>query len=155
MQINQGAAVDHGLGQGCGLNQVKPVIVGAGQFEVRGVVDVQRRRDVDHAQAPYAGRMVQRQPMRHAPAAVVPAHIKRRHVQRRHELDHVLGHGTLAVVAVVRQVRRLGRVAVAAQVGHDQIKVLVELARHTVPHHMGLWKAVQQQQHRPHTRHAA
>jgi hypothetical protein len=36
----------------------------------------------------------------------------------------VLRHGALAVVAVVGQARRVGRIAVAAQVGHDQEEVV-------------------------------
>jgi hypothetical protein len=96
----------------------------------------------------HARRVVQRQPVRHAPAPVVSAQGERGDAQRVHHLNEVLRQGALAVVAVVRQARRVRRIAVAAQVGQDQEEVVPEALRHAVPHRVGLGEAVQQEQRR-------
>ena len=104
---------------------MKPVVVGTRKLEVGGGIHVQRGRDVDHAQALHPRRVVQRQPVRHAAAPVMAAHVELRHAQRVHHRHHVLRHRAFAVGAVVWPAGRLGRVAVAAQIGHDQKKRVV------------------------------
>jgi hypothetical protein len=63
-----------------------------------------------------------------------------------HRLHHVLCHAAFAVAAVVRQCGRFTRVTIAAQVGHDQVEVLLQALRDAVPHDMGLWETMQQEQ---------
>ena len=146
VQVGQWVAVNHGLGQGRGLDQMEPVVVGAGKGHVGGGVHVERGRNVDHAQLAHPARVVQRQAVRHPATAVVAADREARHAQRVHQLNQVLCQGALAVIAVVGQAGWLAGVAVAPQVGHYQVKVLGQSRRNALPHHMGLREAVQQQQ---------
>ena len=83
------------------------MVVGAREIEVGARVHVQRRRDVDHAEPAHARRVVQRQPVRHAAAPVVSAQGERGDAQRVHHRNEVLRQGAFAVVAVVRQARRV------------------------------------------------
>ena len=96
----------HDFRQWRGLQHVKPVVVGAGKFHVghgqaAAFVHVQRGRNVDHAELFDAVRMVQRQPVRHAPAPVVAAEVKLVNAQHLHHLRHVIGHAALAVIGVI------------------------------------------------------
>ena len=124
---------------------MEPVVVRGRERLVGGVVHVERRRDVDDAQLLDALGMVDREPVRHAPAPVVSAQEEALATKRVHHADEVERHRAFAVVAVVGQPRRLGGIAVPAQVGeHDEV-VLPQRLRHAVPHHVSLWEAVQQQ----------
>jgi hypothetical protein len=63
-----------------------------------------------------------------------------------HDFDHVLRHRALAIATVVGKSNRFARVAIAAQIWHDQVELLLQALRNSVPHHMGLREAVQQEQ---------
>ena len=69
------------------------------------------------------GPSVHSKAVRDPAATVVAADTKVRNAQRIHYRHHVVGKAALAVVAVVGQPRRLGRIAITAQVGHHQKKV--------------------------------
>ena len=92
--------------------------------------------------------MVECQPVRHAAAPVMAANAEDRHAQFVHHRRHVMRQVALAVVAVVSQAGRFGRVAIAAQIGHDQKEMRRQQAGHAVPHDVALRKAVQEQQGR-------
>ena len=74
VQVEARVAADHPLGQRVRLDQVEPVVVGRRERLVGALVHVQRGRDVDQRQPLHRARVVQRQPVRHARAAVVPGH---------------------------------------------------------------------------------
>ena len=97
-------------------------------------------------------RMIEREPVRDASAAVVADDGEALVAERAHQRDHVGRHRALAVLRVIelgrRRRRRLGRVAIAAQVGNDEREVGGERARDAVPHRVRLRVAVQQQQRR-------
>ena len=86
--------------------------------------------------------------MSNASASVVTTHIKLINIQLVQQAHHILRHGAFAVVAVIRQACRVGRIAVAAQIGQDQTIVVFERLRHTMPHDVSLGEAMQQHQHR-------
>ena len=148
-QIGQGIAPDHGFWQRGGLDEVEPVVVGPGKLHVRAGIHVQRGCNVDHTQALHTFGEVQCQPVSHSPAAVVPAQEKTVNTQGVQHSHHIGGHGALAVLAVVWRFRHAGfqgRVTIAAQVGHDDEKPLLQRLRHAVPHGVRLRKTVQQHQ---------
>ena len=76
---------------------------------------------ITHSRSTALG-MVEREPVRDAAAAVVADDGEALVAERAHQRRHVGGHRALAVAARGRPAspRRLGRVAVAAQVGHDE-----------------------------------
>lgn len=108
MQVEARIAANHAFWERRGLNQVEPVVIGAGEGHVGGVVHVQRGGDVEHAERAHARRMVQRQAMRHPPATVVTHQRKTLVPEVAHQRGHVLCHRTLAVVGVVGVAWRLG-----------------------------------------------
>jgi hypothetical protein len=76
--------------------------------------------DVGHRQPLHRIGVVQRQPMRNLPAAIVADHGEAGRPEEAHQLDLVLGHGAFGAVHVAGPARRLRRIALAAQVGrHD------------------------------------
>ena len=127
---------------------MEPVVVVAREAHVGGVVHVQRRRDVDHAQPAHRLRVVDREAVRDAPAAVMADQPEALVAQRAHQRDHVGRHRALAVVGVVGEPGRFRRIAVAAQVGHHEEETVGQPPRDAVPQHVRLRKAVQQQQRR-------
>ena len=86
--------------------------------------------------------------MRGAPAAVMAGDVEAVVTERRHHLDLVLRHRPERVVDAVGFLRRGRAVAVAAQVGGDDMELLGQSRRDLVPGHMGQRVAVQQQQRR-------
>lgn len=124
------------------------MVVGACEGHVGGFVHVQRRRDVDKAQARHALRMVQRQAMRDPRAAVVCGDEEAFVAESVHQRRHVGGHAALAVVRMIGVAWRLARVAVAAQIRKYEPEVRREPLRDALPHRMRLREPVQQQQRR-------
>ena len=102
------------------------MVVAAREAHVGRLVHVERRHDVDHGEALDALRMVEREPVRDAAAAVVADDGEALVAERAHQRDQVGGHRALAVLRVIelgrRRGRRLGRIAVAAQVGNDEAR---------------------------------
>ena len=91
--------------------------------------------------------LVRRWAQRGAP--VVATQEERIEPQVLHGVHQILRHRPLGVVEVLRVALRLAAVAVAAQVGAHNRKVLGQPVRDLVPHGVGLRVAVQQQQRRP------
>ena len=88
---------------------------------------------------------IERHAVGDATPAVVPDDSEARKPQHRHEPHHVARHRGLAIGRVGGMGRRLAARSVAAQVGAHDGEVGGERRRDPVPHHMGLRKAVQQQ----------
>ena len=107
-----------------------------------------RRCDIDDAELVDGVAMVEREPVRDAPAAIVAAHEEALVAERAHQRQHVVGHRALAVVGVVRLAARLRGVTIAAQVGHHEVVALAQAQCDAMPDRMRLRKAVQQQQRR-------
>ena len=92
--------------------------------------------------------MIERQAVGDSPATVVAGDEEAFEAELLHDGNLVTGHRALGIRLVVGGGRRLGAVAVAAQVGDHHAEVLRQARRHQVPHHLGLRKAMQQQERR-------
>ena len=68
--------------------------------------------------------------------------------ERLHQSDLIAGHGAERIVRLVGRAFRLGRVAVAAQVGADDGEIGREDRRHPRPHGEALREALQKQKRR-------
>jgi hypothetical protein len=121
------------------------MIVGLRQGHIGAFEHLQRRRDVQDGQRPHPLTVVARQTMRHAGATIMPDQMELRVPKRLHHLDHIQRHRALCVVAVVWQTRRLGTVAVTAQIGADHAVTPGQNRRDPVPDRQSLWVAMQQQ----------
>ncbi len=110
-------APDHRLGQTVGLDEEEPVVVGRGEGLIRVREQGAGGDDVEHGRALHGGRVVQGHPVHDPAAAIVPGHREAREAEGRHRGDDVRRHGALGVGGVVLPARRLGALAVAAQVG--------------------------------------
>ena len=75
--------------------------------------------------------------------------------QLRHELDHVPGHFAFGVVLVVGIGRGSATCAIPTQIRYHERKLLCEQWGQEKPMHMGLRKAMQQQERRTLTANAA
>jgi hypothetical protein len=115
--------------------------VGAGEHLARG-------DDVEHGRARDAVGMVEREPVGAAPAAIVAGDGEALEAEVRHDRDVVVGHRALGVRLVVVGGRRLGAVAVAAQIGADDRERVRQPRRDRMPHRVRLRVAVEQQQRR-------
>jgi hypothetical protein len=93
--------------------------------------------------------VIERQPIRHTPTAVVAGEREMHMAELLHRLHHRSCHRALGVGRVVFVAARHVRPAIARQVGDDQREFVCKLRRHRVPHHMRRRKSVQQQQRRP------
>ncbi len=124
------------------------MVIGLGELQVGALVHLERGRDVEHGERLHAARVVARQAVRHASAAVVAHGVELDEAERLHGLHHVERHGALRVVGVPGHAARLGRVAVAAQVRTHHGVVARERRRDLVPHRVRLGVAVQQQHRR-------
>ena len=115
--------------------QLLPVIIG--------------RQDIEHGEFRQPAGMIERQPIRHPPAAVVAGEREMHMAELLHRLHHHLRHRALGVGRVVVVAARHVRPAIARQIGDDQRELVRQLRRHRMPHHMRRRKSVQQQQRRP------
>jgi len=66
-----------------------------------------------------------------------------------HHLNAVERHRSLRLAGVVREVRRLAGIAVAAQVTHHQGELFGEIRRDQAPGDQRLWRTVEHQHGRP------
>jgi hypothetical protein len=140
--------IDQGLRKWRRLDQQEPVKIGFGEFDRGLFVHRQRRCDVQRNQLLDALRMIKRQTIADAPAAIVADQKEILMAQRAHHVDLVLRHHAFGIVAVVRQPFRLVAVAVPAQIRRDHSETGRQLFGDLVPDRVGLWVAVQQQQRR-------
>ena len=127
---------------------VEPVVVRLHELDRDVRVEVIRRHDVEHRQVCDLVRVIERQALADAPAAVVADNGEARVAVVLHHLDHVERHRALRVVRVIFRVLGLAAVAVAAQVRHDDRVVFREVGRDLVPGHVRLRRAVDQEQRR-------
>ena len=89
------------------------------------------RDDVEDRRALHAIRMIETHAVRHARAAVVTRHHECLEAELLHHLDLVLRHGAERIVLMVLGARRLGAVAIAAQIGRDHGELLAPAAART------------------------
>ena len=136
-------------GSGDGLRQKGPVIDLQRIEPVHALPVIIGRQDIEHRKPRQPAGMIERQPIGDAAAAIVAGERKMHMAELLHRLDHGLRHRALGVGRVIAVALRHVRPAIARQVGDDQREAVGELRRDAVPHHMGLGKAVQQQQRRP------
>ena len=97
-------------------------------------------------------RMVQRQAVGHAAAAIVAGDREAREAQPLHHGHHVLRHGALGIGRMVGVDGRAAAAAVAAQIGAHDRELAGEQRRDVAPHQVRLREAVQQEQRRPEAR---
>jgi hypothetical protein len=127
---------------------MEPVVIRLHELDRHVRVEVVRRDDVEHREVRDLVRMIEREPLADAAAAIVADDGKSREAVVVHHLDHVDCHRALGVVGMIRRVGRLAAVAISAQVRHHDRVILREIWRDLVPRHMGLRRAVNQQQRR-------
>jgi len=109
-----------------------------------GLPHVQDGHDVEDRQVADGFGMLQRQPLRDQPSAVVAGHGEALVAKIAHEREHVARHRAFA------EVRNAGRaVPVAGQVGTDHGELRAQPLTYSVPAPVGLRETVQQQQRRP------
>ena len=77
--------------------------------------------------------MIKRQAPSHAASAIMPDYGKPVVAQVLHHLDAIQRHGAFGIVGVVFAVRRLGGIAVASEIAHDERKILGEIGRNKPP----------------------
>jgi hypothetical protein len=68
--------------------------------------------------------------------------------QALHESELIICHGAKAVIARIRQARRMPRIAIAAQISADHGVLLCEQRSYGAPHRLGLRKAMQHEDRR-------
>ena len=128
------------------LREPEPVVVTHGEGHIGPLEMLDRRDHVHDRELRHTLRVVERQPVRDARAAIVRHDAEGLVAERMHQLDHVARHCPLRVRRVVGARRRFERTAVAAQVGGYHGVVPREPRCNPVPHRMGLRVAVQEQQ---------
>lgn len=89
--------------------------------------------------------MVKRHPVPGAAAAIMTDHMETLETEVAHHAELISGERAERIVGSIRQARRLGGVAVSAQVGADDGEALGQPRRDPRPHGAILRKAVQQQ----------
>ncbi|EDT37404.1 hypothetical protein BamMEX5DRAFT_6816 [Burkholderia ambifaria MEX-5] len=149
LDIRIGAAFDQRFGQRRRLDQEEPVEIRGRERTVGLLVHRERRRDVEQHH-PFDGRrMIEREPVRDARAAIVRAHVELLEAEMPHHGDLVGRHRAFRIRRMPRVARRPARRAVAAQVGRDHREVIRQRRGDAMPDHVGLRMAVQQQKRRP------
>ncbi len=114
-----------------------------------GQVPVFRRwQDVQDPELGQRLGVIQRQAVGNARAAIMADHGEASVPQRLHQRQHLLAHDALGIVAGIGGRRRRVAVAVALEVWANHGEVARQLGRDLVPGHVGLRKAVQQQEGR-------
>ena len=120
LQIQVGVRANQRLGERRGTDQEKPVPISASEFERGFLVHRERWRYVKRDQLLDGRRMIQRHPHRHPAAAIVCEHRERFVTQRAHQVDLILRHTALRIVAVIGKAFWFATVAITAQIrGHD------------------------------------
>ena len=139
----RGVRADQALGDAVSDREKEPVIVGRGHGPRHVAEDMPGRHDVEDGKPGHGIRIVQRQAVRDAGAAVVADQLELREAELAHQPHLIAGHGPLGV-HLPRGVRfRLSRVAVAAQVGEHDGVILSEGGGDIAPHEVVLRVAVQ------------
>src|SRR5512139_3367131 len=94
-------------------------------------------------------RMIERQAVRDARAAIVAEHRETLEAEMLHDLDLVERHRALRIETVLVVARDLAAVAVTAQIRDDDGVIAREIARDRGPRDAALRRAVQEQHGRP------
>jgi hypothetical protein len=118
-QEELGLGADQPFGQPARLDQKEPVIARGRGLLIDRLETVERRHDVEQCQALDALGMIARKAVGDARAAVVAGDGEALEAQRPHRLDLVEGERALRIGRIVGAGRRLGAVAIAAQIGGD------------------------------------
>lgn len=139
---------DQRLRIGRWLGQEEPVVVAHGEVHPGALEMLQRRDDVEQGCPFDPVRVVEHQAVADAGAAVMADQAEAVEPEDPHQRHHVGSHGPFGVGGMVRRWRRLGREAVAAEVGTDHAEAGGERGRDLVPHRMGLRVAMQKQERR-------
>ena len=142
-------AADQRLRQRIRLRQERPVIDVQRIEPVHLLPVIIGRQDIEHREFRQPAGMIERQPVRHTPAAIVAGQRKMHMAELLHRLHHGLRHRALGVGRMVLVAVGHIRPAIARQIGDDQREFVGQLRRDRVPHHVGRGKPVQQQQRRP------
>ena len=137
---------DHGFGEGGGLGQKQPVVIGPRHRGCQRIQYGLGGHDIHHRQAGHRIGVIQRHAMGGAPTTVVAHQIKAGKAQMLHQRNHIGAH---FAKGIGRHALRFAAVAIAAQIGADHLPP----RRHQLwgnigPHRVGLGKAVQQQHRR-------
>ena len=101
-------------------------------------VHLARRHDVEHGELLDGVGMIERQAIGDASAAVMPGDGEALEAEMAHEGDLVARHRPLRIGLVIRRRRRLGAVAIAAQIRRDHGEIPRQPRRDLVPHDVGL-----------------
>ena len=139
---------DHPLRERRRQREEHPVPGAIGEPRIHAVPHRPGRHDVEHGELFEPARVVEREPISDAAAAVVSGKAKAHITERLHQLDHRRCHGALGVGRVRGVGGRCIGPAVAGQIGNDQAKTRRQRSRHAVPHHVRLRIAVQQKKRR-------
>ena len=141
-------ARDQRLRQRIRLRQKRPMIDLQRGEPVQLLPVIIGRRDIEHRKLRQPAGMIERQPVRHPPAAVVTGEREMHMAELLHRLHHHRRHRALGVGRMVRVAVGHVRPAIARQVGDDQREFVGQLRRDRMPHHMRRRKSMQQQQRR-------
>ncbi len=98
------------------LGEPEPMIIAHRERHVGALEMLERRDDVEHRQPLHPLRVIQRQPVRNAPATIVTGQQEARMPKLLHHRNHVGRHRPLGIECVIRAGRRLERSAIATQI---------------------------------------
>jgi hypothetical protein len=151
----RGVRADQVLGDTVADREEEPVVVGRRHVPRHVVPYVPGRHDVEDGEAGDGLRVVQRQAVRDAGAAVVADQLELLEAEPAHKAHLVAGHGSLGVRLPGGVRIGFAAVAVAPQVGQDDSMVLGEGRGDIAPHEVVLRVAVQHEHGRTRPRDGA
>ncbi len=136
------------LGRRLLLRQQTPRPVGLGESCIGSVPRFENRDHIEYGEPFHRIRMIQRQAIGDAPAAIVTDDRERRMAELGHDVDQLVTHRPLGVREVI--LRRLGcpAVPVGPQIDRDHRVIRGELRRYFPPHEARARKPVHQQNRR-------
>ena len=142
---------DHAFWPVMRLGQPEPMIIAKAESHVGAFEMFKCWDDIQHTKSFHGFRRIQCQPMRNPCATIMRQDLKAWETEACHQRHHIGGHCALGIRRMIRADRRLGRIAIAAQIRRDHSEITCQNGGHTMPHGMGLRIAVQQQERRPGT----
>jgi len=143
-----GISADQPFRQRKRLRQKRPVIDFQRIEAVHSRPVVIGRQNIQHGETRQPARMVEREAVGDAAAAIMSGEREMHVAELLHRLDQGFRHRALGVGRVSLIALWHVRPAIARQIRDDQRELVGELRRDAVPNHMRLGKAVQQQQRR-------
>jgi hypothetical protein len=124
------------------------VVIGRRKAHVGLAIHGRRRRDIEDGNPAYPVGMVPGHTVGNTATAIMAGNHEMPVTKLLHQLDHIRRHGAFGIGGMCGIAVRGGAVAIAAQIGGNHRKMLGQFRGDPVPHHVGLWKAVKQQQRR-------